>query len=158
MGSEKNMEIMDEVAKLKSEKEETQPIEDRYEPVSLSKKENAETIKTEIPALIKITVIGKIDLDAINAKIKPIRKTKEERRKESSERIAREIEERKTLRNARGAKRKMEQEKIEKQKEIEPPVIQEEPPAEVPPVVLEKTKMEKLKYITSLKWIGKMIK
>ena len=53
---------------------------------SLLKREEPERIKMDIPVLKAPKIVGKIDLDAINARSKPSKKTREERLKEKEER------------------------------------------------------------------------
>ena len=64
-----------ETAEVKNRKEQILPIE-----------KEQEMIKMDIPVLKSPKVVGKIDLDAINTKLKPKRKTREEKLKERTER------------------------------------------------------------------------
>jgi len=52
----------------------------------LSKEVEPELIKMDIPTLKAPTIVGKIDLDAINARIRPVRKTRAERKKDAQAR------------------------------------------------------------------------
>jgi hypothetical protein len=76
-------------------------------------KKEPEVFKAVIP---KLKVVGKIDLDAINSKIKPKRKSKEERQKEQDERIRADKEKRKIFKEAHKEKRE------EKEKENLPKI------------------------------------
>ena len=66
-------------------------------------KKKPEMIKTEYPILKMPKIVGKIDLDAINDKTKPKKKTREERIKDREERDVVEDEYKKTLKAARRA-------------------------------------------------------
>jgi len=70
--------------------------------------ENSEMIKTEIPQLKMPKIVGKIDLDAINAKTKPKRKTRAQLRAEKEERLLLEKEKRDVHKKTRKAKQKVE--------------------------------------------------
>jgi len=72
----------------------------------LSKEKNIEFIKTEVPQLKTPKIVGKIDLDAINTKTKPKKKTRAELQKETEERIRIEKKKRQALKEARITKRK----------------------------------------------------
>jgi len=80
------------------------------EEVLQQKMENAERIKIEIP-IFKPKIVGKIDIDAINAKTKPKRRSKEELKKLNDDRMKAESDLRKARKDAR--------KKVSKEKEIE---------------------------------------
>ncbi|MCL2132051.1 MAG: hypothetical protein FWH36_06335, partial [Lentimicrobiaceae bacterium] len=92
-------------------------------------KQETESIKMETPILKPLTIVGKVDLDAINEKTKPRKKPKEELRKEQAERYRLEKEKQKTLKDLRAEKRKekgeedwktkRKREKIDKKQNIE---------------------------------------
>ena len=115
----------------------------------LPKTEKPTMIKTEISQLKGVTIVGKIDLDAINPKIRPKKKSRAVISKEKEERYKIEAEKRIILREARRAKRKADLEKIKEQEKL-----LENTPLPVKPLP-KKTKMEKLKDIILLKWVGK---
>jgi hypothetical protein len=96
-------------------------------------KENAvEMIKIDVPNLKHLTIVGKIDLDAINAKTKPAKKTREEKSKESRERAYMERERRKALKEARDAAKKVEPRKWKRRrKHKQEPKRAENLPAEI---------------------------
>ena len=83
--------------------------------ISMEKKEPERLVRV-VPKLNKPVVVGKIDLDAINARTKPTKKSKEKVRKDAEERESLRKEKQKILKEARRAKRKAEQEKVNKNK------------------------------------------
>jgi hypothetical protein len=70
------------------------------------KKDGNEIIKVEIPQLKTLTVVGKIDIDAINVKTKPKKKPRNQLLKEQEERFHLEKEKRKLLKKTRKEKKK----------------------------------------------------
>lgn len=81
-------------------------------------------IKTEIPQLKAPTIVGKIDLDAINTKVKPKKKTHAQLTKEKEDRFRIEQEQRQALKQARRTARQAsldskKAEEIEKRKQDE---------------------------------------
>ena len=90
-------------------------FEKPYHSTHPQKKEDIEMIKMETPILSVPKVVGKIDLDSINAKKKPRKKSKDELFKEKAERNLIEKEKREKLRAARRAKERAEQEESKKQ-------------------------------------------
>ena len=77
--------------------------------------ESPEVIKAEVPQLKTLKIVGKIDLDAINAKTKPMRKSKAQLLAEQEERIRLEKEKRDVYKMARKTKQK---EKVTVNKEV----------------------------------------
>jgi hypothetical protein len=78
-----------------------------------------ETIKIDIPILKKPKIVGAIDLSAINAQIKPKRKSKEARKKEQEELLAAQKALREELKEKRKRKIEEEQETLVQEQVIE---------------------------------------
>jgi translation initiation factor IF-2 len=72
-------------------------------------KPKEETIETEVPRVEELKVIGRIDLDALNQKTRPAKKTRKEREKERKER-----------RRSKIIPARPEEKSVEKQEEISP--------------------------------------
>jgi translation initiation factor IF-2 len=94
---EKPAESVKPAAKIeeKPEVKETQ-IEDTPARHEKSEKTEEKTIETEVPKVEELKVIGKIDLDSINQKTRPAKKSRKEREKERKERRRKKITEIKT--------------------------------------------------------------
>jgi translation initiation factor IF-2 len=90
----KKVEKTDEPAKPAAKKEEkSEPVktpevkeEPKEEPKKEPEKTKEENIETEIPKVEELKVIGRIDLDALNQKTRPAKKSRKEREKERKER------------------------------------------------------------------------
>ena len=96
-------------------------------------KEEEEVAKEEVKSDVKLKVVSKIDLDSINSKTKPGKKTKAEKEEE-------EKEEKKTKTAAKGKGKKKEEEE-----EVEKPAVEETPAPEEPAKEdFYETKVEKL--------------
>jgi len=80
-------------------------LEEKETPPNFAEKKDRETIKIEKPQLQPPKIVGKIDLDAINTKIKPQKKPRNQLLKENEERILLEKEKRETFKKARILKR-----------------------------------------------------
>jgi len=85
-----------------------------------SKIERADMIKIEVPTLKPLVIVGKIDLDAINPKIKPKKKSRAQVLEDKEERMRIEMERRQKLKEARRVSRKGER---KKNKDAEEPDI-----------------------------------
>ncbi|MBW6536354.1 MAG: translation initiation factor IF-2 [Mariniphaga sp.] len=70
--------------KAKPEKEPEKELE--KEPEKKPEKTKIENIETEIPKVEELKVVGRIDLDALNQKTRPAKKSRKEREKERKER------------------------------------------------------------------------
>jgi translation initiation factor IF-2 len=76
-----------EPAEPAGEKEEkVQPEQPAEETKDIEPEKPKEEIKTEVPRVEELKVIGRIDLDALNQKTRPAKKTRKEREKERKER------------------------------------------------------------------------
>ncbi|HKI90304.1 MAG TPA: translation initiation factor IF-2 [Draconibacterium sp.] len=75
--------------KEKVKPEEKPAAEQKKEPVKEEKKEEkqVELIETKIPKVEEVKVVGKIDLQNINQKTRPAKKTRQEKEKERKERL-----------------------------------------------------------------------
>lgn len=75
------------VAPDETEKEEVQP-EQPAEEIEETETETSkeETIETEVPKVEELKVIGRIDLDALNQRTRPVKKSRKEREKERRDR------------------------------------------------------------------------
>ncbi len=88
------VEKTEEQAKPAAKKEEKpEPVETpevkekpEKEPEKEAEKTKEETIETEVPKVEELKVIGRIDLDALNQKTRPAKKSRKEREKERKER------------------------------------------------------------------------
>jgi translation initiation factor IF-2 len=84
------VEKTDEPAKTEAKKEKkSEPAETpevKAESEKESEKTKEETIETEVPKVEELKVVGKIDLDSLNQKTRPAKKSRKEREKERKER------------------------------------------------------------------------
>lgn len=101
-----NKKIINEEIQMKEEQTEKEWIEN-----SPPTRENPEMIRIEVPVLKMPKILGKIDIDAINERTKPVKKTREELMEEIDKRHLKQKEERNARKNAHIAKREQEQEK-----------------------------------------------
>ena len=85
--AEKPAEPEKPVAK-KTEKPETEDISEQEAPTLKEKpeKEEEKLIETEVPKVEELKVVGRIDLDSLNQKTRPAKKSRREREKERQER------------------------------------------------------------------------
>lgn len=101
----------EEVEKEKSEKEEKpvktvepadteieeekipveEPAEKEVEPVEQPEESKEKTIETEVPKVEELKVVGRIDLDSLNQKTRPAKKSRKEKEKERKERRKKKI-------------------------------------------------------------------
>ena len=89
------------------------------EAVFPAERKGVEMIKTEIPQLKAPKIVGKIDLDAINTKTKPKKKSRKALLEEQEQRVRAEKEKREELKEARIAKRKEERKEATKEEKKE---------------------------------------
>jgi translation initiation factor IF-2 len=136
------------VAKEEVVEVEPEPVQAKEDVVDTPKAKEEAVVETETESTEKndkeIKVLGKIDLDSINTRTKPKRKTKEEKAKEAEQKIlARE--------KAKADSKKEKVEKVVAKKEIKtpevkPPVVEKKEP-EAPKPTVVKTEAKKDNFI-----------
>jgi translation initiation factor IF-2 len=73
-------------AKKEKKSEPAEAPEVKAEPEKTKEETKEETIETEVPKVEELKVVGKIDLDSLNQKTRPAKKSRKEREKERKER------------------------------------------------------------------------
>ncbi len=117
--AEKPEEIIEEPQKQPetepvNEKEEQPEKEPEPEQPASEEKDEQEIVETEVPKVDSIKVVGRINLEDINQKTRPAKKTREEKEKERKKRIKQRAAERKSAAEAQESKRPKE----ERQEEV----------------------------------------
>jgi translation initiation factor IF-2 len=68
-----------------------EPSEKEVEPVEKPEESKEKTIETEVPKVEELKVVGRIDLDSLNQKTRPAKKSRKEKEKERKERRKKKI-------------------------------------------------------------------